>query len=31
MYILYEAKANRAKGKALPAELFGLKLLAKLK
>jgi hypothetical protein len=31
MYILYEAKANMAKGKILSAELFVLKLLAKLK
>jgi hypothetical protein len=31
MFILYEAKANRAKGNILSAELFGLKLLDKLK
>jgi len=29
--ILYEAKAKQAKGKILSVELFGLKLLAKLK
>jgi hypothetical protein len=31
MFVLYEAKANQAKGRILSAELFGLKLLAKLK
>jgi hypothetical protein len=31
MFILYEAKAKQAKGKILSAELFGLKLLAKLR
>jgi hypothetical protein len=31
MFILYEAKANQAKGKILSAELFVLKLLDKLK
>ena len=31
MFILYETKANEAKGKTMSAELFGLKLLAKLK
>jgi hypothetical protein len=31
MFILYAAKVNQAKGKILSPELFGLKLLAKLK
>jgi hypothetical protein len=31
MFILCEAKGNQASGKILSAELFGLKLLAKLK
>ena len=31
MFILYEAKANQAKRKIVSAELFGLKLVAKLK
>jgi hypothetical protein len=31
MFILYEVKANQAEGKILYAELFGLKLLAKVK
>jgi len=31
MFILYGAKVNQVKGKILSFELFGLKLLAKLK
>jgi hypothetical protein len=31
MFILCEAKGNQVKGKILSAELFGLKLLVKLK
>jgi hypothetical protein len=31
MLILFEAKANQAKGKIMSPEIFGLKLLAKLK
>jgi hypothetical protein len=31
MFILYEAKAIEAEGNILTAELFGLKLLAKLR
>ena len=31
IFILYEAKANQAKGKILSTELFGLNILAKLK
>jgi hypothetical protein len=31
MFILHEAKAKEAKGKIPSVELFGLKLLAKLK
>jgi hypothetical protein len=31
MFILYRVKANQPKGNILSAELFGLKLLAKLK